>query len=52
MLCVIYGREEDGGECGLANCWEAYEMDIVQEQYEGKDNHVCSAKSLYYCTIS
>ena len=51
VMCYLWVGE-DGGECGLANCWKACEMNIVQEQYEDKHNHVYYADSLYYRTMS
>ena len=51
VMCDLWAGEE-GGECGLANCWKACEMNIVQEQYEHKHNHVYYADSLFCRTIS
>ena len=51
VMCDLWAGE-DGGECGLANCWKACEMNIVKEQHEHKHNHVCYADSLYDRTTS
>ena len=51
VMCYLWAGE-DGGKCGLANCWKACEMNIVQEQYEHTSIITSVMPSLYRGTIS